>query len=352
MTFTVSGSHHIFSGTMRGFMETRRYVQGAELRASAGSNSLTITARACKYNALSLRGVPAPNAYERIAAGAFRASIASGQEVFCLLNHSMSSPLGRQKNGTLSLRDEADGLYFSVKLDPNVSAHRDVHALVANGTYDSCSFAFSCDDDNWTNEKVDGQTSTVRTVRAAKLMDVSLVLTPAYSDGATNATARNISYRFAPASAEPVRKLNVERCFLSPVEMLSNRSRAKMLAVRIRIDNRIEEERQLMTDFSPAGKRRFAEYVEERFQDGQAADPQQTMRCRGGSLSASPEDHAAACISHRILGGKAKTMEEGCRHFAAADMHELAAVSSNRANDALVACRAAMQPSAVGLNKA
>jgi hypothetical protein len=46
----------------------RRYVLGAELRAAASDDdSLTITARAVKYNALSLPGVPGAGARERIA---------------------------------------------------------------------------------------------------------------------------------------------------------------------------------------------------------------------------------------------------------------------------------------------
>jgi HK97 family phage prohead protease len=335
--------------------EVRRYVQGAELRASADDNTLVINARAIKYGALSLPNVPCRGGKERIARGAFRDSLASGQDVLALYQHDGTNnpPLGRTKNGSLKITDKDDGLYYQIRLNPAVQFHKDIHALVRDGSIDECSFGFQCEDDDWSDEKDEnGDRYNVRTVRKARLLDCSLVLSPAYSEGATNATARNISYRFAPASAEPVRNLNVERCFLSPVEMLSNRSRAKMQAVRIKIDARLEEQRQLLNDFSPAGQRRFKEYFEERYQSGAAEDPQQTMRCRGGSLSASSADHQRAVTQHRELAKRAKDLESGCRHHAAADAHELAAVSSTRANDALVACRAAMQPSASSENKA
>jgi HK97 family phage prohead protease len=176
----------------------RRFVIGAELRAAAGDNGMVVNARAVKYGALSLPGVPMPGARERIAAGCFRDSLANGDDVVALFNHNQDVPLGRVKNGTLKLTDDKDSLRFSLRLNPDVQAHRDMHALVKDGTIGECSFAFSGVDDDWTNEDDErGNPYILRTVKSAKLHDVSLVVSPAYSDGATTAQARSLAYRFA-----------------------------------------------------------------------------------------------------------------------------------------------------------
>jgi len=178
--------------------ENRRYVVGCELRAAAGDDGMTIEARAVKYGALSLPGVPMPGARERIAAGCFRNSLANGDEVVALFNHDPNVPLGRTRNGTLKLTDDKDSLRFSVRLNPAVQAHRDIAALVKDQTVSECSFAFSDVDDEWSDGQDErGIHCMLRTIKSAKLRDVSLVLTPAYSDGATIAQARSLAYRFA-----------------------------------------------------------------------------------------------------------------------------------------------------------
>ncbi len=179
--------------------ETRRFVIGAQLRAKrTGDDSMIIEARAIKYGALSLPGVPTAGARERIAAGCFRSTLANGNDVVALFNHNSNAPLGRTKNGTLKLQDSPDALNFTVRLNPNVQTHRDLHELVKDGTLADCSFAFSDVDDDWTNEKDErGQPYMLRTIRSAKLHDVSIVLAPAYSDGATAVQARALAYQFA-----------------------------------------------------------------------------------------------------------------------------------------------------------
>src|SRR5262249_37590857 len=104
-------------------------------------------------------------------------------------------------NQTLRLADSKDALRFEVRLNPNVQFHRDVHALVQSGTLNECSFAFACDrdGDGYSEEKDDrGQKCMVRSIRSAKLFDVSIVATPAYGNGATSAEARSLAYEFKP----------------------------------------------------------------------------------------------------------------------------------------------------------
>lgn len=216
----------------------RRFVVGAELRADAKAGAFTITARAVQYGALSEPNIPVAGGRETIAKGAFRDSLASGSDVLALYQHDQNQPpLGRLKNGSLSIQDTDDGLYFTVRLNPAVQYHKDIHALVKDGSIDACSFAFivNPDGDKWTNETDErGQSYILRTVRSAKLLDCSLVLTPAYGNGATSAQARNVSYRFSTA---PVRNvMSYEERFPEAGAFILNKYRALRQSAEIRAD--------------------------------------------------------------------------------------------------------------------
>ncbi len=214
----------------------RRFVIGAELRADANAGAFTITARAVKYGALSEPNIPVAGGRETIARGAFSASLASGSDVLGLYQHDQNQPpLGRLKNGSLTIQDTADGLYFTVRLNPAVQFHKDIHALVKDGSIDACSFAFivNPNGDTWTNERDErGQSYILRTVKSATLLDCSLVLTPAYGNGATTAQARNVSYRFRTAQAQ--RELSYEERFPAAGEYMLNKYRAARQALEIR----------------------------------------------------------------------------------------------------------------------
>jgi HK97 family phage prohead protease len=358
--------------------QEKRYIIAAELRTrSAGDDALIVEARIAKYGALSQPNVPALGARERFLAGAFRSSLQAGDDVVALFNHDMNSPLARISNGKLQLHDSPEALTATIRLNPAVQAHRDIYEHCKDGLVNACSFAFSPNDggETWTQETdEDGRSYALRSVSSAKLFDVSLLsATPAYGNGATSVQARNLAYRY---SVEPVRKLNVKSFETliferSAVDGLSNRSRAKMLAVRIKIDARLEEQRRLLTDFSAVGCDNFRHYVEERLDGAQAAvpagDTSNTLRqCEAGSLTSSREDHLAAAASHTQLAMRGNPdPDEGykirsspyqapydyrCAHYRAADLHRRCAEGfdkdghADRANAALLACRDAQQP--------
>src|ERR1035438_6502836 len=94
----------------------RRFVVGAELRADAKAGAFTITARAVQYGALSEPNIPIAGGRETIAPGAFTDSLASGSDVLALYQHDQNQPpLGRLKNGSLSIQDTAAGLFFPLR---------------------------------------------------------------------------------------------------------------------------------------------------------------------------------------------------------------------------------------------
>lgn len=201
-------------------MSEIRTIRSSELRA-ADDGDFAIVGRAIKYNSLShdLGGF-----VEKIAPGAFKASLAdSSQDVKALVNHNADRILGRLKNRTLTLSDGADGLRFRVQLDRNQQAHRDVYASVQRGDLAECSFCFIDAVSDWDYS----QQPPVRTVRSAKLLDVSVVTEPAYGNNATSAEARKEARKFGYS-----RKTTVAADSFS-IEMMRKATRA-MLAPKKR----------------------------------------------------------------------------------------------------------------------
>jgi hypothetical protein len=167
-------------------MEKRLYF--AELRASSTGNAKKVSGIAARYGVLShsLGGFK-----ERIKRGAFARAISEKQDTIITFNHNPSAILGRTSAGTLQLRDTEQGLAFDCDL-PNTSYARDLHELVLAGNVRECSFAFTLgegDDEFHEEQDEDRSRVLVRTIKnVSKLIDVSLVTSPAYPG--TSASAR------------------------------------------------------------------------------------------------------------------------------------------------------------------
>jgi hypothetical protein len=132
---------------------------------------------------------------ERLKPGCFSRSLQSGQDVICTVNHDSNQILGRLKNRTLALDDSDKGLDFVCKLNPNSQAHKDLYASVQRGDIDACSFAFGVDEggddfDSIVDPYNAGRSIARRTIKSAKLFDVSVVTHPAYPGDATSVAAR------------------------------------------------------------------------------------------------------------------------------------------------------------------
>jgi HK97 family phage prohead protease len=164
-------------------MREQRFNSIPEVRAVRSSSSDspgTIVGYASVFNSLSsdLGGFK-----ERVAPGAFRASLASNPDVKALVNHDPNRIVGRTTNGTLRLMEDEHGLKMACML-PDTSTGRDLYASITRGDVSEMSFAFSVspDGDTWDDEddpETDSRIS-VRTLRSVKLLDVSCVVYPAY----------------------------------------------------------------------------------------------------------------------------------------------------------------------------
>lgn len=145
--------------------------------------------------------------------GGFREIIAPGafdgrldDDVRALFNHDPNYVLGRTKAGTLNLSIDKEGLRYEVDF-PNTTVAKDLMESIKRGDVDQSSFAFTVDDDEFT--EVDGV--IVRTIhRVKKLFDVSPVTYPAYPDASVGVRALETYLKTRDANSE-VREIYLER---------------------------------------------------------------------------------------------------------------------------------------------
>jgi HK97 family phage prohead protease len=132
--------------------------------------------------------------YEQVSPGAFTKTIQEADVRF-LIDHDPSLLLARTKSGTLRLSEDKVGLAADADLAPTTYG-RDLAVLLERGDVSQMSFGFQVVKDDWTVEQVetnDGNSVDVevRTIREAKLFDVSVVTFPAYEG--TDAKLRSMT---------------------------------------------------------------------------------------------------------------------------------------------------------------
>lgn len=159
-----------------------RYIEATEVRAMGGSGDadpLRIEGYASVFN----RSAKLPGFRERILPGAFSRAIDQKQDVVCLFNHNSDIVLGRTTSGTLRLKQDARGLFYTCDL-PNTSSARDIHESIRRGDINGCSFAFNIPDggQDWSEQRdEDGTYFVQRDISDTNLLDVSPVTYPCYS---------------------------------------------------------------------------------------------------------------------------------------------------------------------------
>ena len=116
-------------------------------------------------------------ATESVAPGAFTNTL--GGDIRALIDHETRLVLGRNKSGTLELREDSHGLWGRVKINPNDQDAVNLYERVKRGDVDQCSFGFEIVKED-TESRDDG--SVHWTIREVKLYEVSVVTFPAYED--------------------------------------------------------------------------------------------------------------------------------------------------------------------------
>ncbi|WP_192358496.1 HK97 family phage prohead protease [Mesorhizobium mediterraneum] len=135
---------------------------------------------------------------ERFARGSFDKSLRDHPDVAALWSHDSSRPLGRVGNGTLELRPDAVGLWYSLTPNPDSPAGAEALATVGAGTVGEVSVGFGSLIEEWD----DTAELPRRLITEARLYEISLVLWGAYGD----TTSASLSRASANAAAALRRK--------------------------------------------------------------------------------------------------------------------------------------------------
>ena len=120
---------------------------------------------------------------EEVAPGAFANTL--GEDVRALTNHDTTLVLGRNKAGTLTLREDSHGLWGSISINQEDQDAVNLYRRVQRGDVDQCSFGFEILDER-RDVLADGTVCYV--ILKVRLHEVSVVTFPAYE--ATSVSAR------------------------------------------------------------------------------------------------------------------------------------------------------------------
>jgi len=217
-------------------IEERRFVPGP-VRSEQAAKTKVLTGLAVRFNALS---EDLGRFYERIAPGAFDASLAGNGNLRMLADHDASKILGSRSNKSLTLWADTVGLRFRCEL-PDTSAANDVYELCRRGDLGEMSFGFRCLDETWSDEPSPEdrkQKVSVRTVRAADLFEISAVTWPAYANGATHVSAELAGRNLFPGGAIPLEiRSRFPELTLTTEELLL-RAKAKHWLERLALERR------------------------------------------------------------------------------------------------------------------
>lgn len=120
---------------------------------------------------------------EIVKPGAF-AGCLSG-DIRALIDHDTRLVLGRTKAGTLELRENARGLWGSIKINRADTDAMSLYARVQRGDVDQCSFGFDIEEETFVD--LGGGKYRWEITKVNPLYEVSVVTFPAYEETAVKA---------------------------------------------------------------------------------------------------------------------------------------------------------------------
>lgn len=132
---------------------------------------------------------------ERLAKSAFSRTLKDHPDVVMLLDHDSGRVLGRTNAGTLTLKPDNIGLYFSLDVDTSTPEGQSALGTVGRQDVKGCSFGFRVRAEEWQDG---GRRLPLRTITDVDLHEITLTAFPAYpttsasmrSDNHANASRR------------------------------------------------------------------------------------------------------------------------------------------------------------------
>lgn len=179
------------------------FTAGREKRADSQEEDLFIEGYFAVFNEIYVLW---PGATESISEGAFTEALKTC-DVRALVNHNDDMVLGRTKSRTLTLQEDAKGLWARIEINPDDTDAMNLYARIKRGDVDQCSFGFIIAEEK-TDYKEDG-TIHWTILRVDPLFEVSPVTFPAYEGTSVSARKREyeqIKKRADDAWREKMRK--------------------------------------------------------------------------------------------------------------------------------------------------
>ncbi|MFG2144127.1 HK97 family phage prohead protease [Streptomyces sp. NPDC048696] len=172
------------------------------IRAHADAETERFAGYAAIFNSRTAIGNPLRwGFYEEIAPGAFTQTLTDG-DARMLIDHDSYYVVSRVSAGTLDLTEDERGLSVDSALDMGLSYVNDLKANVRNGNVSGMSFGFYVLKDEWTTETIEIEGADpvevdVRVIQEVRLVEVSAVTFPAYSEteAELKAVARALDHR-------------------------------------------------------------------------------------------------------------------------------------------------------------
>lgn len=143
---------------------------------------------------------------EQVARGAFAKTIGEA-DVRALMNHDVNYVLGRNRAGTLALKEDIHGLAVDIT-PPDTQWARDLMVSMKRGDVNQMSFSFrpvKYDLDTQKDAET-GKRTEISTLREVRLFDVSVVTMPAYP--ATSVDVRALAAEYGLDIPEPEQELH------------------------------------------------------------------------------------------------------------------------------------------------
>ena len=131
---------------------------------------------------------------ERLQPGAFSRSLRENPDVVMLLDHDTGRVLGRTSAGTLTLREDRIGLWFSLDVDASTPEGQTALGTVRRQDVKGCSFGFIVRAEEWDDG---GDRLPLRTITDVDLFEITLTAFPAYPTTSAALRAANAARRVA-----------------------------------------------------------------------------------------------------------------------------------------------------------
>ncbi len=134
---------------------------------------------------------------EYIAPGAFADTL--GEDIRALTNHDTTLVLGRNRAGTLTLREDDHGLWGSIRINRDDQDAMNTYRRVQRRDVDQCSFGFVILDEE---RRVLDNGNVEYIIKKVRLLEVSVVTFPAYEETSVSARAKQEEHIKARALSE------------------------------------------------------------------------------------------------------------------------------------------------------